>query len=81
MMRGSIPSVLALLAAGCSLFGAVNAQTSTGIILGRVVDPRGSSAPSAEVVLAQGRQINTQFGQIASSRSSRIQQLSLRVSF
>jgi len=30
---------------------------------------------------AQGRQINTQFGQIASSRSPRIQQLSLRVSF
>jgi len=80
-MRGSIPSVLALLAAGWVFAGAVNAQTSSGIILGRVVDPRGSSAPNAEVVFAQGRQINTQFGQITSSRSPRIQQLSLRVSF
>jgi hypothetical protein len=179
-----LPPFSALLAAGWVFAGAVNAQTSSGIILGRVVDPRGSSASNAEVVLtqdltgggdgtsvvmrgkavlpksdrtfsrffdtgvfarppkggtgagasryafrgpginnwdltffkdvpvrekvafqfrwemynafnhtqfngvdrtarfdAQGRQINTQFGQITSSRSPRIQQLSMRVSF
>lgn len=43
----------ALLMACCLLVSSANAQTTSGIITGRVVDPQGYSVPGAEVVLTQ----------------------------